>query len=106
MQIFQQLTACEDDASIIKLFEDSSNYSKLADTGYSKPPTRLTVADKDEITDTLVDYYCTLKVKAGMDQFLGGIKEVGLLDYLQSQPELLKSLFTYTPVTLTTGLWL
>ena len=83
---------------------DSSNYSKLADTGYSKPPNRLTLADKGEIADTLIDFHCILKVKAVIDQFLDGIKAVGLLDHIHSHPELTKPLFTYTPVTLTSGL--
>lgn len=83
------------------LFSDCSNYSKLADTGYSKPYMNLGMKDKGEITDTLIDFQCTLKVKAGMDQFSLGVKAVGLT--LEYHSQLLKPLFTYTPSSLTAG---
>ena len=98
-----QITACETDKSLVELFSDTLNYSKLADTGYLKPVRNLTMEDKAEIANTLIDFHCTLKVKAAMDQFLDGVEAVGLRVYLRSHPEIIKPLFTYTEHTLTAG---
>lgn len=97
------MSACETDSAVVYLFEDPSNYSKLADTGYSKNPRSLTLDDRSEIADILIDFFCTLKVKACMDQFLAGVKAVGLESFMHSHPEVTKPLFTFTPFTLTSG---
>ncbi len=70
---------------------------------YSKQPTYLTVSDKGEIAETLINFHCIMKVKAGMDQFLSSLNAVGLLNYLYSRPEVMKPLITHTQITLTSG---
>ena len=52
----------------------------LLQTGFNKPITGLTLADKEEIAHAMIDYHLIAKVKCAMDQFMEGLKEYQLLD--------------------------
>ena len=97
------MRACASDVTLRSLFECDENYSKLCETGYAKASIQLTMNDRDDIANTLVDYHCSLKVKASMDQFIDGLTSVGLGKFLQICPELLKPLFVYSERALTPG---
>ena len=49
----------------------------LADIGYRKPVTKLTVTDIEALKCALVDHHCMLKVKAYIDQFIEGLEVLG-----------------------------
>ena len=64
----------------------------LMGMGCKKPISKLKIDDKS-IKSSLIDYYCLLKVKAEMDQFAEGLKDLGLLEMMQHHLSLFKSLF-------------
>ena len=63
-------------------------------TGYRKAICNLTLQDKESLKSALLDYHCLLKVKAEIDQFAGGLADVGVLQYVKQFPDLMKPLFT------------
>ena len=65
----------------------------LMGMGCRKPISKLKIDDKPMLKSSLIDYYCLLKVKAEMDQFAEGLKDLGLLEMMRHQPSLFKSLF-------------
>ena len=65
----------------------------LMGMGCKKPISKLKIDDKSMLKSSLIDYYCLLKVKAEMDQFAEGLKDLGLLEMMQHHPSLFKSLF-------------
>ena len=65
----------------------------LFDTGYRKPICQLTVLHKSGVRLALLDYHCMLKVKASMDQFIEGLKELHVLDLIKKYPQLTKPFF-------------
>ena len=65
----------------------------LHQSGYRKPLCRLDLNDKSTLKSALVDYHCVLKVKAAMDQFCEGLKEVGVLQLMKMHPSIFKPLF-------------
>ena len=76
----------------------------LFDTGYRKPICQLTVLDKSGVRLSLLDYHCMLKVKASMDQFMEGLKELHVLDLIKKYPELTKPFFVSERRKLTAGI--
>lgn len=64
----------------------------LMGMGCKKPISKLKIDDKSMLKSSLIDYYCLLKVKAEMDQFAEGLKDLGLLETMRHHPSLFKSL--------------
>lgn len=63
-------------------------------TGYRKAICGLTLDDKAGLNAALIDYHCLLKVKAKMDQFMDGLADCGVLEYIRQFPYLMRPLFT------------
>ena len=63
------------------------------ETGYSKPITAITLADRNIISDVLKRYHCVIKVKAEIDQFLDGLKLLKIDKYISRHPEIMKVFF-------------
>ena len=51
------------------------------------------MTDKCALKSALVDYYCLLKVKAAMDQYMEGLDELGILEMLKEHPGVMRPLF-------------
>ena len=75
----------------------------LAQTGYRRATSRLTVADKSSISSALIDYHCMMKVKAAMDQYRVGLNELGVLSMIQKNPAIWKPMFISGDSLLTPG---
>jgi hypothetical protein len=56
---------------------------------------------KEELIYALLDYHLLLKVKGPMDQFIEGLKNLGVYGAVSKNPETFREFFTYreTPVT-------
>ena len=67
----------------------------LADIGYRKPVTKLTVTDTEALKSALVDHHCMLKVKAYIDQFIEGLEVLGIMTVVRKYPGLMKELFVF-----------
>ena len=82
----------DDEIKVLLSVDEVSEY--LVVTGYRKAICNLGVMDKGSLKAALLDYHCLLKVKAEMDQFMDGLNDVGVLEYIRKYPDLLKPLFT------------
>ena len=97
-----QLRAANSDASLRGVFSNPEYEAILADTGFRRPLSSLTVSDANEISATLKTYLL-LKVKPELDQLKEGLDTCGVLESTSRHPELMAPLFVHTPVSLTKG---
>lgn len=88
------------DVEVKELFSTEVAASSLFETGYSKVPR---VADKCCIIASLLDYHCMIKVKAAMDQFIKGLKTLGVHDAVSLYPQQMQSYFVYSSRTVCGG---
>ena len=65
----------------------------VAETGYSKPLSQLSLLDRDELCKTVKDYHTLVKILPEMDQFCAGLQTLGVLDMLCKYPEIMQHLF-------------
>lgn len=56
----------------------------------------LTVADKEELSSAIVDFHLMAKVKCIMDQFMEGLKALGLLAKIKEQPTVWEPMFVHS----------
>ena len=89
-----QIDDSETDDDVKVLFNVDEAIDFLVVTGYRKAICNLGLQDKESLKAALLDYHCLLKVKAEMDQFINGLADVGVLEYVRKHPDLLKPLFT------------
>jgi hypothetical protein len=89
MQVMQAGT----DVELKELFSSEIAANALYETGYIKLPT---VSDKHCIIASLLDYHCMIKVKAAMDQFIHGLKTLGVHNAVSLNPQLMRNYFVYS----------
>lgn len=65
----------------------------LLEANYCKPVARLTLSDRQEIIQTLIDFHCYMKPKACMDQFMEGLDVLQVASFIKSHPALMEPLF-------------
>lgn len=76
----------------------------LATSRYSKSLATLTMEEKATLVQTVTLHFVLLKSKAEADQFLEGLKAIGVADALKKHPGLLEPFFTKSGIpTLTAG---
>ena len=76
--------------------------SILADTGFKRPLTCLTLADVAEIESTL-KVYLLLRVKPELDQLIDGLDTCGVLEGVHHHPEVMAPFFMHCAAPLTKG---
>ena len=76
----------------------------ISQTGYRKPISTHTVADKESVASAIINYHLMIKVKSCMDQFMEGLQALGLLQKIQSSPSLWEPLFINSSTPLTPGM--
>lgn len=62
----------------------------VLEAGFSKPITRLALADKDEVIHLLALYHAILKCKAELDDLPNGLGALWVSSMITSHPELLQ----------------
>lgn len=101
-----QLDSAESDDDVKMVLAIDEVLCLLAETGYRKPLTSLTLSDTSSLKAVLVDYHCMLKAKAAMDQFSDGLQRLKCHDLMQRFPNLLKPCFVSSGKTITASKWL
>ena len=76
------------------LFNVKEAVDILLVTGYRKAICGLGLDDKVSLKAALIDYHSLLEVKAEMDQFMDGLADCGVLEYIRRFSDLMKPLFT------------
>lgn len=85
------MNSCNEDEALQNIFTDENNtlteeyFNLLYDTGYTKPPTSIKLEDREELEHILKKYYCLVKVKAFIDEFIEGLQSL-LIQLCQKIP--------------------
>ena len=77
----------------------------LRDCGFMKPIHCLSVDDKRAMVQSLSLQCVLLQCKAELDQFIEGLKVVGVLDAIREHHSLLRQFFCRACSQLTTGIY-
>ena len=85
------------------VFNDETAATILFETGYQKPLSKLTMEDKEEVTQVISAYHTLIKVKAEIDQFVLGLQCLKIYDYIVKYPEMMMPLFVHHGKKLTAG---
>lgn len=75
------------------IFLEDDYCTLVAETGYSKSLSQLSLLDRDELCKTVKDYHTLVKILPEMDQFCAGLQTLGVLDMLCKYPEIMQHLF-------------
>ena len=73
-------------------------------TGFKKPLTSLTIADRGDLLHVILDFHLMSKVKSEMDQFVKSLGTFNFISIMQQNPKLWKPYFVYTERKLTAGI--
>ena len=93
-----QIDSAESDDKLRFLFDDKNecgadNESLLLETGFRKPLCLLVTDDKPNMKKAISDNHSLVKIKPELDQFLDGLKTLGVLEKIR-YPSLMSPLFT------------
>ncbi len=75
---------------------DSDEYDFRFDIGLGFSTASMNFGDRDKIVQSLAGYYTIVKVKAQIDQFVEGLRVLGILDLVQANPHRGRELFVYS----------
>ena len=89
-----QIKRAEDSVQLKAVLAIDEVQDLLLQTGFRKPVTLLAIADK-EVLSAIIDFHFMAKVKCVMDQFMEGLKAVGLLAKIQLQPAVWEPMFVH-----------
>ena len=70
------------------------NIDTVLDARFSKPLNSLKLNDKEEFIHAICLHHTIIKTKAELDQMIEGLKNVGVLDYIQKYLILMEPFFT------------
>ena len=80
-----------------------NNIDTALDAGFCKPLNSLKLNDKEEFIHAICLHHTILKTKAELDQMIEGLKNVGVLDYIQKYPILMEPFFTSNEKDISAG---
>lgn len=92
----QKVTGAEDTAQLQATLAIDEIQHLLLQTGFNKPITSLTTANKEEMSRAIVDFHLMAKVKCIMDE---GLREFGLLTKIKDERTLWEPMFVYSTAT-------
>ena len=67
--------------------------SLLFESGFSTPPSSVTIDMKESIVSLLLEYQCIIKCKAMMDQFIQGLQNLEVFTMVRDNPEAMNKFF-------------
>ena len=95
-----------DAPSIEDLHEVTIEYCELLrDCGFIKPIKCLSMDDRCVMVQVLTLQFVLLQCKAELDQFIKGLKVLGVLDAIREHHGLLRPFFCRSPNKLTAGIY-
>ena len=80
----------------IKLLLESDDYDFRYDVGISSGP-RVTLAERDQIVQSLATHYTVIAVKAQLDQIVEGLKVLGVYDLIKTHPSAMYNMLISLP---------
>lgn len=93
------MIAAKCDEDIKAAFNDEISAGLIVECGLTGP----LQFKKDELLSILLDYHLMIKAKAAMDQFLDGLKTLGVLEAVRDNPKVFQDFFVYKVVPITGG---
>ena len=97
------MNECSDDESLVNIFtnnpgnEDNTigeEYcASVYETGFNKPLINLKLSDREELEHILKNYFCIIRVKAAMDQFIEGLQSLEIHSYIKKYPKMMECYF-------------
>ncbi len=96
-----QVMNSEDDHQLQATLSIDEVSDLVAETGYSKPLANVNMDNREELVNSLTLYHLMIKAKSSIDQFIEGLRNVGLLRFIRDDPEIWKPLFVNSKVSLT-----
>ena len=102
---FLQLSECHDDRAIRDVFKKNNYLEALFSTGRSKPVSSISIRDKTEIRDALKTHYMIKAVIPEINEFRDGLQVLGVFDYVQKYPDIMRVCFADEQPPLTAGMF-
>lgn len=81
---------------------DSNEFNVRFEIGLGGPTSHFQFSDRDRLVQSFSMHYSILMVKAELDQMLDGMKTLGVLDLMRSNPKTMRPLFVPGGPVLTT----
>ena len=66
----------------------------MTETGYRQVLSKVTLANKADLSKILCDYYTLIKILPETNQFGEGLDTVGVLSMIRKYPDLMQQFFT------------
>lgn len=82
----------------------SRHLDLLLDCGFTKSPALVTLEDKISMVQAITLQHVILQCKGEADQFIEGIKSLGVLDAMRDYPDLFRNFFSLSKLKLTSGI--
>ena len=82
-----------DEESLRKIVLENSAIDIITDAGYNMPLACITLAKRDSLVKCIRQWSSVLSVKAQLDQIRCGLQSLGVLQYMETYPELFKWFF-------------
>ena len=98
----QNVTSVEEMRTLL----DSDEYDMRYSIGVGQPSCLLKFSDLDRIVQDFSIHFSIICVKAELDQLAEGLKTLGVLELLRSNPNAMRQLFIHSEVPLTVDLML
>jgi len=73
--------------------------------GFRKPLSQISIEHVGDIIQLLIDYFCMMKVKAAIDQYVEGLQDLGILTCIQQNPSEWKVFFQDNKIELSAGMY-
>ena len=89
------------DEELRELFTDEDAVSMVTETGYRQVLSKVTLANKADLSKILSDYYTMIKILPQINQFGEGLDTVGVLSMISKHPDHMRPFFTdcqYMPI--------
>ena len=79
----------------MRVLLDSDEFDFRYDIGVSQPSHTLQLSDRDRILNSMATHYAVKYMKAEVDQLKEGLKAMGVLDVIVSNPRKMRPLFVH-----------
>ena len=87
-----QIQLAKNDIDLRGVLQQESSMTCLAEAGYFRALSMVSVNDKKDIA-AVTTFYIFIEVKAAMDQFQQGLEAAGVLSYMRKYTDLIRPMF-------------
>ena len=97
------MQCAENDDELREIFTVDEALDLLYSTGYTKPTQNITLTDRDDLLNVLLDFHLMARVKMEMDQFKVGLSTFGFIDQIKKNPAIWRPYFVPSSNKLSAG---